>query len=89
MPYTGAEPEHSISEFIRSYVVGYVEDDNPDVRRAAALSCCQVLAYDPVVTWTSHRAIRLVNEVLEKLLTLAIADPGMLSFVVQNLRSCH
>lgn len=70
------ETELSLSEFIRNYVVRYVEDDNPDIRKAAALSCCQVLAADPVVTRTSHHAIKLVNEVLEKLLTLAIADPG-------------
>ena len=61
---------------MRDYVVRYVEDDNPDIRRAAALSCCQVLAADPVVAQTSNHAIKLVNEVLEKLLTLAIADPG-------------
>lgn len=40
------------------------------------MSSCAVLASDPVVSQTSNNAIRLVNEVLEKLLTLAIADPG-------------
>ncbi|KAM0752153.1 FAT-domain-containing protein [Meredithblackwellia eburnea MCA 4105] len=67
--------EHSLSEFIRDCVVRYVEDDNADIRRAAALSCCSVLSSDPVVGQTSAHAIKLVNEVLEKLLTLAIADP--------------
>ncbi|BGP07821.1 phosphatidylinositol kinase-related protein kinase tor1 [Rhodotorula toruloides] len=67
--------EHSLGEFVRDHVARYVEDDNPDIRRAAALSCCGVLANDPVVGQTSNNAIRLVNEVLEKLLTLAIADP--------------
>lgn len=68
--------EHSLSEFIRDDVVRYLESDNVDIRRAAALCCCQVLAEDPVVKQTSNHAIRLVNEVLEKLLTVAIADPG-------------
>ncbi|GAA5903699.1 hypothetical protein JCM6882_003390 [Rhodosporidiobolus microsporus] len=67
--------EHSLGEFIRDHVARYVEDDNPEIRRVAALSCCAVLANDPVVSQTSNNAIRLVNEVLEKLLTLAIADP--------------
>ncbi|KAL8292423.1 hypothetical protein RQP46_001035 [Phenoliferia psychrophenolica] len=67
--------EHSLSEFVRDCVVRYVENDNPDIRGAAALSCCAVLANDPVVSQTSNHAIKLVNEVLEKLLTLAIADP--------------
>ncbi|KAM0787611.1 hypothetical protein ACM66B_003678 [Microbotryomycetes sp. NB124-2] len=70
--------ELSLSEFIREHVIRFVEDDNPDVRRAATLSCCQVLSNDPVVTQTSNHAIKLVNEVLEKLLTLAIADPDPL-----------
>ncbi|GJN89148.1 hypothetical protein Rhopal_002122-T1 [Rhodotorula paludigena] len=69
------EEEHSLGEFIRDHVVRYVEDDNPEIRSSAALSCCSVLANDPVVSHTSNNAIRLVNEVLEKLLTLAIADP--------------
>ena len=68
--------EHSLGEFIRDRVVRYVEDDNAEIRRAAALSSCAVLANDPVVGQTSNNAIRLVNEILEKLLTLAIADPG-------------
>ncbi|BGP15830.1 hypothetical protein JCM10213_005686 [Rhodosporidiobolus nylandii] len=67
--------EHSLGEFVRDHVAPYTEDDNPEIRRAAALSCCSVLANDPVVAQTSNNAIRLVNEVLEKLLTLAIADP--------------
>lgn len=73
---TAEAVEHSLGEFIRDHVVRYVEDDSAEIRRAAALSCCQVLANDPVVTQTSNHAIKLVNEVLEKLLTLAIADPG-------------
>ncbi|SCZ93158.1 BZ3500_MvSof-1268-A1-R1_Chr6-2g08497 [Microbotryum saponariae] len=67
--------EQSLGEFVRDHVIHYVEDDNPDIRRAAALSCCQVLSNDPIVTQASNHAIKLMNEVLEKLLTLAIADP--------------
>lgn len=70
--------EHSLGEFVRDRVIRYVEDDNSEIRRAASLSSCAVLASDPVVSQTSNNAIRLVNEVLEKLLTLAIADPGIL-----------
>ena len=75
-PPSEADDEHSLGEFVRDHVARYVDDDNPDIRRAAALSCCSILAHDPVVGQTSNNAIRLVNEVLEKLLTLAIADPG-------------
>lgn len=68
-------PLHSLAEFVRDHAVRYVEAENPAVRRAAALACCDVLQADPVLKQTSAHAIKLVNEVLEKLLTLAIADP--------------
>lgn len=68
--------DYSLSEFVRDCVVKYLEDDHPEIRRAAALTCCQILSADPIVAQTSNHAIKLVNEVLEKLLTLAIADPG-------------
>ncbi|GAA5970883.1 hypothetical protein JCM11641_004492 [Rhodosporidiobolus odoratus] len=70
-----AVEEHSLGEFVRDHVARYTEDDNADIRRAAAMSCCAVLSTDPVVGQTSNNSIKLVNEVLEKLLTLAIADP--------------
>ena len=76
-----------MGEFVRDRVIRYVEDDNAEIRRAAALSSCAVLASDPVVSQTSNNAIRLVNEVLEKLLTLAIADPGSSELLFSPLSS--
>lgn len=70
---------------MRDCVVNYLEDDSPEIRRAAALTCCQILAGDPIVAQTSNHAIKLVNEVLEKLLTLAIADPGMSYFFLRRV----
>ena len=66
---------HLLSEFVRDCVVNYLEDDNPAIRKMAALTCCNILARDPIVLQASTRAIKLVNDVLEKLLALAIADP--------------
>ena len=76
LPVAGSDQvEHSLSEFVRDHAIRYLEADNPDVRLAAAVSCCKVLALDPVVSQTSAHAVSLVNDCLEKLLTLAIADP--------------
>jgi FKBP12-rapamycin complex-associated protein len=66
---------HILSEFVRNCVVDYLEDDSPEIRLAAAETCCRVFARDPVVHQTSQHAVKLVGEVLEKLLTVAIADP--------------
>ncbi|KAI5480415.1 FKBP12-rapamycin complex-associated protein [Pseudohyphozyma bogoriensis] len=68
-------PEHSLSEFLRDDVIQYVESDNPDIRRAAALCCCQVLAADPIIKQSSAHGMKLINDVLDKLLTVGIADP--------------
>ncbi|RUP43431.1 hypothetical protein BC936DRAFT_137191, partial [Jimgerdemannia flammicorona] len=65
---------HVLNEFVRDCIVTYLEDDNPDVRKAAAVTCCQLFVRDPICYQTSNHAIKVVGEVLEKLLTVGIAD---------------
>lgn len=73
----------------------YVEDDNAEVREAAALTCCQLFVKDPICYQTSNHAIQVVGEVMEKLLTVAIADPGkcciseLFTFGSNTLRSAY
>ena len=66
-----------MNEFVRDVMINYVEDDNPEVRKAAALSSCQLFIKDPIVYQTSNHAIQVVSQVLEKLLTVGITDPGI------------
>ncbi|KAI9000239.1 armadillo-type protein [Gaertneriomyces semiglobifer] len=66
---------YMLHELIRDCAVTYLEDDNSDIRRAAALTCCQLLARDPVCYQTATHAVQVVGEVLEKLLTVGITDP--------------
>ena len=42
-----------LNEFVRDVVIRYVEDDNPTSRRASALTCCQLLIKDPVLSTTT------------------------------------
>ena len=68
---------HSLQELVRDYVVLYLEDDNTEIRRAAAQTCCRVLARESAVP--PHGGVRtsqVVADVLEKLLTVGITDPG-------------
>ena len=67
---------HVLNEFVRDVAIKYVEDDNPEIREAAALTCCQLYVRDPIVNQTSHHAIQVVSEVIEKLLTVGVADPN-------------
>ncbi|KAK3046508.1 phosphatidylinositol kinase-related protein kinase tor1 [Extremus antarcticus] len=66
---------HILNEFVRDVAIRYVEDDDPIIRKAAALTCCQLFVKDPIVYQTSHHAIQVVADVIEKLLTVGVADP--------------
>jgi serine/threonine-protein kinase mTOR len=73
MPQSG----HVLNEFVRDVAIRYVEADNPDIRKRAALTCCQLFVNDPIVHQTSHHAIKVVGDIIEKLLTVGVADVGM------------
>ncbi|KAF9437779.1 phosphatidylinositol kinase- protein kinase tor1 [Entomortierella beljakovae] len=67
--------EHRLSEFVRDSCIFYLDDEHSGVRRAAAQTCCHLFAGDPIVYQTSSHAVQVVDEVLEKLLLVGIADP--------------
>ncbi|KDR80665.1 hypothetical protein GALMADRAFT_222261 [Galerina marginata CBS 339.88] len=66
---------HILNEFVRSCALPYLEDDNPEVRRASALTCCRLFVKDPICYQASSHAIEVISDVLDKLLTVGIADP--------------
>lgn len=66
---------HRLNEFVRDIVIRYADDESPDVRQAATTCCAQVLARDPIIHQNSSYAVKLVSDVLTKLLAVVIADP--------------
>lgn len=66
---------HQLNEFVRDVAIRYVDNNNPTIRKAAALTCCQIYTQDPIIHQTSSHAIRTVAQVVEKLLVLGVADP--------------
>jgi serine/threonine-protein kinase mTOR len=66
---------HILNEFVRDVTLRYATNENPDIRRAAALTCCQLFMLDPILHQTSNNAIQVVGEVVDKLLTVAVGDP--------------
>ena len=66
---------HVLNEFVRDIAIGYVESDSPAIRKAAALTCCQLFMNDPIINQTSFQSIRVVSEVITKLLSLGVGDP--------------
>lgn len=65
---------HVLNEFVRDVAIKYVEDDDPEIRESAALTCCQLYIQDPIVNQTSYHALQVVGDVIEKLLTVGVAD---------------
>ncbi|KAF2097118.1 FAT-domain-containing protein [Rhizodiscina lignyota] len=65
---------HVLNEFVRDVAIKYVDADNPEIRKAAALTCCQLFVRDPIVFQTSQHAIQVVGDVIERLLTVGVAD---------------
>jgi len=65
-----------LNEFVRNCALPYLEEESPEVRRAAALTCCRLFDKDPICYQASNHSIEIVSDVLDKLLTVGIADPG-------------
>lgn len=70
---------HSLHELIRECAVLYLEDEVIEIRKAASRTCCQLLAKDPACYQSSNHALQIVLEVLERLLSIGIADPDPLT----------
>jgi phosphatidylinositol kinase/protein kinase (PI-3 family) len=64
---------YQFSEFVRDCLLSYIEEDSVEIRKAAALACCKLLGKESM---TSAEVGGMINEILEKLLTTGIADPG-------------
>jgi len=54
----------------------YLEDEGVDIRLRAAVTCCKLFMRDPILHQRSLQSIELINDVLEKLLMVGIADTG-------------
>lgn len=66
---------YSLVELVRLITISYIEHENPQVRKLAALTSCDLFVKDSICKQTSLRALNTVSEVLSKLLTVAITDP--------------
>lgn len=64
-----------LNEFVRDVAIKFVDSNNAVIRKAAASTCCQLYVQDPIIHQTSSHAIRVVSDVIERLLTVGVADP--------------
>lgn len=66
---------HILNEFVQQAALPLLDDPSPDVRQTAALTCSKLYVRDPICHQTSSHAIEIISNVLNKLLTVGIADP--------------
>ncbi|WFD05627.1 non-specific serine/threonine protein kinase [Malassezia vespertilionis] len=66
---------HILNEFVRNCTLPYLELDLKEVRKAAAVTCAHMFVNDPICYQTSMHALEIFNDVLDKLITVGVADP--------------
>ena len=66
---------HILNEFVRNSTLPYLELEAKEVRKAAAVTCAHMFVNDPICYQTSMHAIEVFNDVLDKLMTVGVADP--------------
>ncbi|KAI0461879.1 hypothetical protein LJB42_004483 [Komagataella kurtzmanii] len=67
--------DYNLTDFTRFSVMTYVDHDNIEVRKRAALTTCALFMKDSICYQTSESSLKAVNEVLGKLLVICITDP--------------
>lgn len=72
IPKTG----QNLNEFVRDAALPYLEDDHAEVRKAAALTCSNRCARDLIHYQGCDYSMEIINDILGKLLTVGVADPG-------------
>ena len=53
----------------------FVKHNSAEIRKAAALTCCQLYIQDPVIHQTSSNAKQVVSDVITMLLSVGVGDP--------------
>ncbi|KAJ1306989.1 hypothetical protein OPQ81_007969 [Rhizoctonia solani] len=65
---------HNLSEVVRVCIIPYLAEEHSIVRQTAALTTCTLIAVDPVCFQTSDYSVGILMNMLDRLLTLAVAD---------------
>lgn len=66
---------HILNEFVRDVAITFVNNGNYQIRRASALTCCQLFINDPIISQSSAHSLQVVGEVMSSLLAVGVGDP--------------
>ena len=65
---------HMLSKLVGECCMLYLEDEDVQIRKSCIVTCCLLLASDPICFQTSNSSLITVTEILSRLLTVAITD---------------
>lgn len=65
---------YQLNEFVRYCIITYLDSSSPKIRRTATSTSCKIFIRDPICHQTSVNALKAVNDVVEKLLSISITD---------------
>lgn len=66
---------YQLNEFVLNCVVTYLDSSSPRVRQTAIYTSCSIFRSDPICTQTSVRALKAVNEVIDRIMQVLITEP--------------
>ena len=72
--FKGLQLQEMILDLSKLYLVS----DNVMIRQACCYTCSFLLKEDPVCDRTSDNSLQICSDVLERLIAIGVADPGML-----------
>ncbi|KAH8913796.1 hypothetical protein BT69DRAFT_1306156, partial [Atractiella rhizophila] len=64
----------SLQQFLHEWITLYLDDEDPQIRTAAAECCCELLVSDQVVNRKSKNSIQVCKDVGDKVVYLAVRD---------------
>lgn len=79
--------KYQMTDFVRETIISYIEHENTQVRKLAAITSCHLLIKDNIGRNTSLNSLNILSEILSKLLTVAITDinPEVRLKILENL----
>lgn len=79
--------KYQMADFVRETIISYIEHENTQIRKLAAVTSCHLLIKDNIGRHTSLNSLNIVSEILSKLLTVAITDfnPEVRLKILENL----
>eukprot|EP00742_Colponemidia_sp_Colp-10_P007030 GILJ01007544.1.p1 GENE.GILJ01007544.1~~GILJ01007544.1.p1 ORF type:complete len:2402 (-),score=355.14 GILJ01007544.1:281-6541(-) len=66
---------HQLIQFVKDIVITFLDDENASIRKEAAITCSSLLMRPGEVVPKRGYTANVIGEILERLLTVAIADP--------------